>query len=397
MCKYLEFINFVEKNNNKMLYYLENLNKSYLEIINLQIDYKEIKLGGKKSARAIISKKDYNILSKYKWHLKDGYAVGWVDYKKVKMHRFIVGASDEKVVDHINGNRLDNRRENLRVTTKEKNAENRRKISGQSTSKYFGVYYNSKRNKYCSRIRYECKIHFLGNFNTEREAAERRDHYIIKHQLNHIQLNFPEKKEYYEEKEYCEKNKDKKVKYIGVHYDKNKNIYTTQLRYNSKILMLHRFDNPLQCAKEYDKCIVLNNIPNKTLNFPSEYPDYNPKNILVKTNFIEISDKVIRLLLSSGENVIVDYDDYERIKYYNCFTDKINGYAKILVNNRNTYLHRYLLNVTDPNIFVDHIDGNKLNNTKENLRLSSPDQNSKNKKKINNATSKYIGVSRLKK
>lgn len=51
------------------------------------------------------------------------------------------------------------------------------------------------------------------------------------------------------------------------------------------------------------------------------------------------------------------------------------------------------MQVTDPNIFIDHIDGNKLNNCKDNLRLSDAQKNGQNKTKKVGSSSKYLGVS----
>jgi hypothetical protein len=55
-------------------------------------------------------------------------------------------------------------------------------------------------------------------------------------------------------------------------------------------------------------------------------------------------------------------------------------------------LSRFLLNVTDPTIYIDHIDSNRLNNTRINLRLSNAVKNAHNRKKQSGTKSKYIGV-----
>ena len=74
-----------------------------------------------------------------------------------------------KTLDHINGDRLDNRIENLRAVTASQNQHNR-KINSNSTSGYKGVSYYKQTNKWCARIRLESKRINLGYYNTPEEA-----------------------------------------------------------------------------------------------------------------------------------------------------------------------------------------------------------------------------------
>jgi hypothetical protein len=90
----------------------------------------KIHLTGKRGGFTLVSDEDYLWLSKFKWnHLKTGYAgrYRWFpDTRKrdhVLLHREIMGFPLCEV-DHINGNRLDNRRENLRTATRSTNGQN---------------------------------------------------------------------------------------------------------------------------------------------------------------------------------------------------------------------------------------------------------------------------------
>lgn len=83
-----------------------------------------------KEGVAIIDASDFAKVSKYKWHLSDtGYAVwrGLVNgtRKTVRMHRLIADTPEGLVTDHINRNRLDNRKHNLRIVTQRENLQNR--------------------------------------------------------------------------------------------------------------------------------------------------------------------------------------------------------------------------------------------------------------------------------
>jgi len=83
----------------------------------------------------IIDKDKYEELSQYKWHVlrqeRDGgdnyYFRTRVDGGYRYLHRLIMDAPNHKQVDHINGNKLDNRRENLRIVTLRENLRNKKK------------------------------------------------------------------------------------------------------------------------------------------------------------------------------------------------------------------------------------------------------------------------------
>ena len=108
---------------------------------------KRIKLTQKQFA--IIDNKDFEKISKYKWwaeykkSMKTYYAVANLSKrdKSVFMHRLILNAAKEKMVDHKNHDTLDNRRSNLRLCTNTQNQGNSR-IRKKGTSKFKGVHFN---------------------------------------------------------------------------------------------------------------------------------------------------------------------------------------------------------------------------------------------------------------
>lgn len=98
------------------------------------------------------------------------YATCKVGKITVSMHRLIMGLQpgDSRIVDHINGNGLDNRAENLRVCTKSQNSAYSRSRGG--SSKYKGVS-RCKDGKYQAYIHKDYKKFHIGTFDTEEDAA----------------------------------------------------------------------------------------------------------------------------------------------------------------------------------------------------------------------------------
>ncbi len=75
-------------------------------------------------------------------------------------------------IDHINGDSLDNRRENLRFATNRLNSWNsNRRRKGLTTSKYVGVYWSAKARKWISHIRERGVYRYLGSFTSEESAS----------------------------------------------------------------------------------------------------------------------------------------------------------------------------------------------------------------------------------
>jgi hypothetical protein len=113
---------------------------------------------------------DYDKIKDISWFVNDhDYIAGKINYKSIRMHRLIMDFPEKLCIDHINGNKHDNRKNNLRITTKQGNAQNKiNKIKGTS-SKYFGVCKDG--NKWLADIKMNKKHYYLGRFDTEEEAA----------------------------------------------------------------------------------------------------------------------------------------------------------------------------------------------------------------------------------
>lgn len=124
----------------------------------------------------IIDDDDYEKFGHLNWHYSHGRAVRRTKGANTWLHREIMGDPEGVLVDHINGNPLDNRKSNLRLATKSANTANARKQTSRNTSSRFkGVTYAARnKNKWMAYIgttRNGTRRN-LGSFPTEIEAAE---------------------------------------------------------------------------------------------------------------------------------------------------------------------------------------------------------------------------------
>ena len=123
----------------------------------------------------IVDDEDYEWLVQFKWYYAEGYArrhVGRGENRYiVRMHREIMGLpfKDPREIDHINGDRFDNRKENLRTCSTQENQHNVRSRGG--TSIYKGVCWNTQTRKWKAQIAFHCYLVYLGLHDTEYDAA----------------------------------------------------------------------------------------------------------------------------------------------------------------------------------------------------------------------------------
>lgn len=135
-----------------------------------------------KCMKILVDDADYDMLSKYSWSLNQkGYPICkiWINGTRTtkSVSRLLINPPKDKQVDHINGDKLDNRRDNLRMCSPQENCFNRKRRKG-SYSIYKGVstFFYTKTNGdtsiyYKAIIQVNRKPLYLGMFKTQSSAA----------------------------------------------------------------------------------------------------------------------------------------------------------------------------------------------------------------------------------
>ena len=150
---------------------------------------------------AIVDPADFQRLSRYKWRLcrTKGKNVLYAErsvrlpgggHSRILMHRQLIDVPEGYVIDHINGNGLDNRRANLRLATVAQNAWNSKKRN--SRSGYKGVWFAADKRLWRASIVFHGRRMHLGYFKYKIAAARAYDAAAIKYYKDFARPNFPD-------------------------------------------------------------------------------------------------------------------------------------------------------------------------------------------------------------
>lgn len=152
---------------------------------NLQLEYKfsknkyehlgngttKIYLSNRPDVFTVIDTEDYERIKETSWLLSStGYVEGWWQGRRTRLHRVIMNVENERVIiDHINRNTLDNRKENLRIVDKSLNVVNKR-MHRNNTSGFRGVCWVEQFQKFSAQARVNGKNIHLGLYESPQEA-----------------------------------------------------------------------------------------------------------------------------------------------------------------------------------------------------------------------------------
>jgi hypothetical protein len=340
---------------------------------------------------ALVSEEDYERVMKHKWskmtYPTNAYAIACIDGVHVRMHHFIIGRpADGHQVDHYpDKNGLNNRRDNLRFATYSQNQQNKARVEG-GTSKYKGVCFNKNMWKAASSDK--C----LGYFDTEEEAAKRYDTYVLLWYGQGASTNglvtFEEIKDIDIDTIVSTREKDLPLyisKYGNLQY-KVRRIYKD---YSASFVV-----SSIEEAKEKVKHIEeeIQKI------FEKEKEEHFKKPIVRN----EKGQAIVLIPNKNGEIIdetVVSDECWHDVTQYFWSKTREGDYYASHIDGKKVVMHRYIMKAK-PGEIIDHQNENgnttKIN-TLENLRVNTASGNSHNTKKRTGTSSKYFGVSFIKK
>lgn len=147
---------------------------------------------------AIVDDEDYERMSAFKWFCT---ARGYASRRgprnggngfNIWMAREILGAGAHELVDHINGNKLDNRKCNLRICSKVENCRNRQILNKNNKSGFKGVKFDRRKNLWRADIGVDWGKAYLGRYKDIEAAAMIYDMAAIHYHGEFASLNFRE-------------------------------------------------------------------------------------------------------------------------------------------------------------------------------------------------------------
>jgi hypothetical protein len=145
---------------------------------------------------AIVDDEDYCFVCDKAWWLNNChgkyYPSARIGDKLISLHRFIMQAQKGQIIDHINGDLLDNRKCNLRFCTTLQNRFNRGPQKNNKTG-FKGVFV--RKNGSCFAVIKHMKVMWLGKFPNIIEAAKAYDDAALKYFGEFAWLNFPQGKQ----------------------------------------------------------------------------------------------------------------------------------------------------------------------------------------------------------
>jgi hypothetical protein len=202
--------------------------------------------GGRIGKITLIDAADFDAVGQFPWFIREsGYAGRTRDGRRVYLHRELLGLEpgDGLFVDHINRNRLDNRRANLRVVTRAEQQQNLPSQRGK-TSRYRGVHLNRQTGGWVAQCRVGGKVTHIGTFETAREAARavadfRRQH--MPHAVETLPPSEPRDPN-------RARRRDSSSRYRGVAWSKAANKWMAFGKVDGKQVHLGYFDSEQEAA-----------------------------------------------------------------------------------------------------------------------------------------------------
>lgn len=149
-------------------------------------------INGKRTAflYALVDDADFDVVAGHHWHVSStGYAAATIGGKRHYMHRMIMNPPNAFMVDHIDGDKLNNQRANLRICTNGENMRNKLEMSGNKSG-HRGVCRKKNHRRWTATIKLNKRNIHLGYFDTAEEAIGAR----LKAETEHFGAFAPNRK-----------------------------------------------------------------------------------------------------------------------------------------------------------------------------------------------------------
>jgi len=346
----------------------------------------------------IIEEKDWYLICQYSFSIKKTksgkfYATGSNQHT---MHTTIMGkAPVGYVIDHLNGDSLDNRRSNLRFATHRQNAQNKPKKEN-STSKYIGVSKAAadigKSEKWTASMSVCDDTLYLGRFNNEEEAAFRYDVYAVYHQRENARTNG-----------FLTEDQKRWIIANGI---PEEHMYVSMERELPKYISIiaatgkFRFRKGRKGTKTVDiHCNTLEEaIAVKDRMLPILDEQERQEKVANKPRMVKNQEGIAVIPVTcKNEIYLCAVDDcvWHDVSQYK-WSLSPHGYPDGNINNKHISLHRYIyekfIGLIPQDAKIDHINGVKLDARLFNLRPVNDSLSMHNRKKYTEGFVKYKGV-----
>ena len=338
---------------------------------------------------AIISVKDADYILQFSYNC-------WYNHSKVyarsgnerkSMHELVIGAPAPlgHVIDHINGNSLDNRRENLRYATHAQNAQNRPKKAG-TKSRYIGVT-STKSGNWTVTISCKNKAFNCGTFEDETEAGKAYDvsaiHVYGIHAKTNGLLNALETAWIVEHGESIVLPTDDRPEKLPKNIRKHNDGFKLRMVLNGEVY--EKAVPTLQAAINLKKAKLLETRTKRALKPKLRVTRNAQKYPVIK---ITKADAIVE--------VIVDEFMWRSLAEIAWSLDRDNAALTKKTVEGEYLMHRHIWVKNNGRIpgdkTIDHINGNRLDNQLKNLRLATRRLQGHNQKKREGSIDKYKGV-----
>jgi hypothetical protein len=231
---------------------------------------------------ALVDEEDYERLNQFKWQAQKStkgnlyYATRcilkykiidgekWFNRRTVRMHNEVMDGLLN--IDHIDNDGLNNTKNNLRHSTISQNMMNRR-TNGTKTSKYKGVNQRGISNQWRAAICFSNKLHNLGTYSSETDAAIAYNIAAVKMHGDFASLNDVKYKNgYIPQKIKTHKTPNRSSIYRGVCFIKSTKKWQSSIKVNNKLIHIGTFENEELAAKAYNEAAIKYHKENASIN-----------------------------------------------------------------------------------------------------------------------------------